>query len=79
MKGHELLRASEWSVMMCVRNVPHRLIHLNTWLQLWLTYLLSHTAFSKGEFSGLLFFIVVIRIPKTSLTFEVMKNLGHIV
>lgn len=34
MKGHELLRTSEWSVMMCVRNVPHRLIHLDTWLQL---------------------------------------------
>lgn len=57
MKGHELLRASEWSVMMCVRNVSHRLIHLNTWLQLWLTYLDPIQLPQKGHFKDFYFLL----------------------
>lgn len=47
MKGHGLLRAREWHVVMSVRNVTDRVIHLNTWFQLWLTLPATPCSFLK--------------------------------
>lgn len=61
----------------CEYKMPPRLIHLITRYKMRLAYLLPCTIPQKGHFKML--FIVVIRRPKSSLAFEIMKNLEQIV
>lgn len=56
MKGHKLLRASEWSVMMCVRNVSHRLIHLNIWCSYGLLTWIPYSFLKRGILRTFIFY-----------------------
>ena len=56
----------------CEYKTPPRLIHLITWYMLKLAYYCPVQLLQKGHFKML--FTVVIRKPKSSSAFEIMKN-----